>query len=72
MKEWTLFPPSEAGKLFDAHGNLPFDIRSVDDKQFPLFQSAQRVVLIQHPGECVFVPSGWFHQVHNKVRRGIA
>lgn len=64
-KKWILFPPAEACKLFDAHGNLLEDIRCVDHKRFPLFKHARCVEVIQQEGEAIFIPSNYYHQVHN-------
>ena len=33
---------------------------------YPRFSDAVAVECIQHPGDLVFTPSGWWHQVYNE------
>ncbi|XP_063973253.1 2-oxoglutarate and iron-dependent oxygenase JMJD4 [Diachasmimorpha longicaudata] len=63
-KRWLLFPPGEEDNLCDARGHLPYDIDSPDNN-LPLKQSNKSLEIVQGPGEIVFVPSGWHHQVWN-------
>jgi oxalate decarboxylase/phosphoglucose isomerase-like protein (cupin superfamily) len=37
------------------------------DSQFPFLQEARTsaIKVTQYPGETIFVPSGWYHQVIN-------
>lgn len=66
IKKWTFFPPGQEGLFKDKYGNMVYDIRRVNPKDFPLFSRAKRIILYQKDGETVFVPSGWFHQVENQ------
>ncbi|KAI8983023.1 hypothetical protein BDB01DRAFT_792083 [Pilobolus umbonatus] len=65
IKKWTLFPPGQEECFKDRYGNRVYDIRAVDNKQFPRFKDAVSIVLYQRDGETLFVPSGWYHQVEN-------
>ncbi|KAK7111637.1 hypothetical protein V1264_011238 [Littorina saxatilis] len=68
-KRWIFFPPGEEEHLKDIHGNPVYDVMSEELKDPTKFPNAHRVQhrieIIQHPGETIFVPSGWHHQVHN-------
>ncbi|KAF9160000.1 JmjC domain-containing protein 4 [Actinomortierella ambigua] len=65
VKRWTLFPPDQEHLFTDSLGNTVYDIENVDTKKFPHFHKAVRFTILQRPGETLFVPSGWWHQVHN-------
>lgn len=74
IKKWTLFPPGQEDLLKDRLNNFAYDIRSIDESQFPNFEKARRIVLYQRDGETLFVPSGWFHQVlyaHTLAHQGM-
>lgn len=66
VKVWTFVPPEDAVSLFDSNGLLPKTIDSIDP-QFTNIENARKeaFTVTQHPGETIFVPSGWYHQVVN-------
>ncbi|KAG0210887.1 JmjC domain-containing protein 4 [Mortierella sp. NVP41] len=65
MKKWTLFPPNQEHLFQDQLHNTVYDIENVDPIQFPDFHKAKRFTIYQQTGHTLFVPSGWWHQVHN-------
>ncbi|KAG0319714.1 JmjC domain-containing protein 4 [Linnemannia gamsii] len=65
VKKWTLFPPNQEHLFQDQLHNTVYDIENVDPIQFPNFHKAKRFTIYQQPGHTLFVPSGWWHQVHN-------
>jgi hypothetical protein len=70
-KEWTLIPPDEAFHLFTFdHEEVVSDINSDDALTRARWPNLQKVrdaalIVLQHPGETIFVPSTWYHQVRN-------
>ncbi|XP_021031739.1 2-oxoglutarate and iron-dependent oxygenase JMJD4 isoform X3 [Mus caroli] len=68
-KKWLFFPPGEEEALRDCHGSLTYDVTSTELLDTHLYPRIQHhslpIEVIQEPGEMVFVPSGWHHQVYN-------
>lgn len=60
-KRWLILPRNEEQKLKDEFGKLPFKIDEdiLNEKNLKFFD------IIQNTNEIIFVPSGWYHQVHN-------
>jgi len=50
-------------KLKERNGHLPFDV----DESMLHNAGAKYFEVVQNPGEVLFVPSGWHHQVFNLV-----
>ena len=68
-KLWRIYRPCDKSKLWHSKHKemLVEDSREghYDLKDFPYVAEAKYVEVIQGPGEIIFVPSGWHHQVHN-------
>ncbi len=60
-KKWILVYPKEEQKLLDKFNNLPFTINEEMLQKY----NCSYVCLIQNAGDTIFVPTGWYHQVHN-------
>lgn len=55
-----LYPGQEVG----AKHISEVDLRNVDNNRFPLFNKATPYECILEPGDVLFLPSGWWHEVH--------
>ncbi|KAG6589436.1 2-oxoglutarate and iron-dependent oxygenase JMJD4, partial [Cucurbita argyrosperma subsp. sororia] len=67
-KQWFLLPPSQSHLVFDRNMKACiyniFD-NNISENLFPGFKKATWLECIQEQNEIIFVPSGWYHQVHN-------
>jgi len=64
-KEFVLFAPEDTDCVYP-HPNSPStsqidDLDHVDPVRFPNFQKATQYRAVIAPGECIFVPSRWWH-----------
>ncbi|CAN0890361.1 Arginine-specific demethylase JMJ20 [Linum grandiflorum] len=71
-KKWFFLSPDQSHLAFDRHVNelnlktSVYDILDdVNDAKYPGFKKAVWLTCTQEKGEIIFVPSGWYHQVHN-------
>lgn len=60
-KRWFILPRNEEHKLKDNFGKLPFKV----DEQILNEKNVKFFDIVQNSNEIIFVPSGWYHQVHN-------
>lgn len=69
LKKWIMFPPDEGDNLRDVFGNIAYDVLSPDMDDESVYANyskvKRKVEFVQQPGEVIFVPSRWYHQVHN-------
>ncbi|CAG9826136.1 unnamed protein product [Diabrotica balteata] len=68
-KRWIIFPPGSEEILRNSFGDLPYDVEAKESVSFRSSQASTKskkcIEVIQNPGEAIFIPSGWYHQVHN-------
>jgi len=63
-KEAVLWPPSEADKLYLAGDKSKVvDINNPDLQEFPLFPLAKQYKVDLLPGDILFIPALWFHNM---------
>ncbi len=68
-KRIFLAPPHHDEFLYPREANAilfgsPFDPEAPDYVQYPLARQAALVECVVHPGDLLYVPAGWYHQVH--------
>jgi len=70
-KELHLASPEQSrfmyiGRKFDQGTTLSeVDLDNPDLQRFPLFEKAELIKIILHPGEMIFIPRGWWHHVRS-------
>ena len=63
-KRAILWPPNEAFKLYlDGDKSKVVDVDNPDLEQFPEFPNAQRYEVSLQPGDVLFIPAFWFHNM---------
>lgn len=62
-KCWLFYPPEDECYLYTGE----VDAFNPDLTKYPLFAQARPLICIQNPGEIIFTPSGWWHQVINET-----
>jgi len=69
-KRIWLAPPHHGGFLYPREANAllfgsPFDPDAPDYERYPLARRAALVEIVVHPGDMLYVPAGWYHQVRS-------
>jgi hypothetical protein len=69
-KRIFLAPPHHDGFLYPVEANAllfgsPFDPEAPDFERFPLARQAALLELVVEPGDMLYVPAGWYHQVRS-------
>ena len=67
-KRIFLAPPHHDAFLYPSEANAilfgsPFDPEAPDFEKFPLARQALMIEVIVNPGDLLYVPAGWYHQV---------
>lgn len=63
-KRWRLISPLATPRLYNYVGVFsPIDIERPDLARYPLFQDVKVLEVVVEPGETMFLPLGWWHQV---------
>jgi hypothetical protein len=69
-KRIFLAPPHHDAFLYPVEANAllfgsPFDPEAPDFERFPLARQAALLELVVEPGDMLYVPAGWYHQVRS-------
>ena len=63
-KRWRFVSPLETPRLYNFNGVFsPIDIDRPDLARYPMFDQVKVIEVVVEPGETVFLPLGWWHQV---------
>ena len=63
-KRWRLISPLETPKLYNYNNVFsPIDIDAPDLNRYPLFSQVTVLDIVVEPGETMFLPLAWWHQV---------
>jgi len=63
-KRWRFISPLQTPRLYNYFGVFsPIDIDHPDLARYPLFKDVRVLEVIVEPGETVFLPLAWWHQV---------
>ena len=63
-KRWRFISPLESPKLYNFNNvSSPIDIDRADLARYPLFSQVKVLEEVAEPGDTVFLPLGWWHQV---------
>ena len=67
-KEFILYAPDQSQYMYpdqkSSRKSQVNNIHNPDLENFPLFKNARALKVIVHPGESIFIPSGWWHTTY--------
>jgi len=68
IKDWIFLPPGEEKKVKVSTSDYVYDILNEQSKKLQDKNGCVKMFHVeQNSGDVIFVPSGWFHQVRNRV-----
>jgi hypothetical protein len=63
-KRWKIISPNQTPLLYNYVGVFSkVDCESPDCDRYPLFSNARIIETVMEPGEVIYLPVGWWHQV---------
>jgi hypothetical protein len=63
-KRWRFVSPLQTPLLYNRMGvHSPIDLDAPDDARYPLLRQARVLETVLEPGDTLFLPLGWWHQV---------
>jgi ribosomal protein L16 Arg81 hydroxylase len=63
-KRWRFIAPDSTPLLYNYIGVFSeVDLENIDYDQYPLFKDVKIIETVLEPGEIIFIPVGWWHQV---------
>lgn len=75
VKRWVIYPPRDypflymtnpTPEAYPDYGVSAVTLRNPDLALFPSFSQAMGIEFLLHPGEMLYLPAGWSHQVENE------
>lgn len=65
-KRFLLLPPNQVPYLYNECTVFsPVDLRNIDAEKYPLAKNTTPIELVLNPGDTLFIPVGWWHQVES-------
>jgi len=63
-KRWRLISPLQIARVYNHQGVFsPVDLDAVDYERYPLMRGVRVLEVVVEPGDAIFLPLAWWHQV---------